>query len=119
MPVRVPLNVRPVSVPTDVMFVCAAVCNVPVNVAPELPMVAALIVVPVNVPATPKIPPTVAELLTDRAFTVALLVALSVDTIAVLPPADPNVPFHGPLIVLDPVIVAPVKTEPVLPMVDA
>ena len=36
--------------PTEVTFVCAAVLNVPVNVAPELPIVAACRVVPFNVP---------------------------------------------------------------------
>ena len=108
-----PDTVNPVSVPTDVMFVCAAVCNVPVNVAPELPIVAALIVVLVIVP------PTVTELLTVNAFTVALPVADSVDTIAVLPPADPKVPFNGPFIVPDAVTVAPVNAAPELPIVAA
>ena len=76
-------------------------------------MVAALIVVLVSVPLT------VAELLTVNELTVALPVAVNVDTIAVLPPADPNVPFNGPLIVLDAVTVAPVNAAPELPMVAA
>jgi len=95
------------------------VLRVPVNVVPLLPIVAALMVVPVNVPATPKVPPTVTELLTVNAFTVALLVARSVDTIAVLPPADPNVPFNGPLIASLAVTVAPVNVAPELPIVAA
>ena len=42
----------------------------PVNTAPLLPNVAALIVVPVKVPATPSVPPMVAELLTVNALAV-------------------------------------------------
>ena len=41
--------------PTDVILVCAAVCMVPVKVAPALPIAAALIVVPVNVPVAPMV----------------------------------------------------------------
>ena len=63
--------------------------------------------------------PTVAELLTVSAFTVALPVALKVDTMAVLPPADPNVPFNGPFTVSLAVIVAPVKAALALPIVAA
>jgi hypothetical protein len=43
-------NDKLLKVPTDVILVCAAVLNVPVNTAALLPMVAALIVVPVSVP---------------------------------------------------------------------
>ena len=48
-------------------------------------------------PVTPNVVPIVAELLTVSALTVALPVALSVLTIAIFPPADPNVPLCGPL----------------------
>ena len=49
------LEVTPAAaiLPTEVILVCAAVCIVPVNSAPVLPIVAALIVVPVNVPDAP------------------------------------------------------------------
>ena len=161
-----PLTVKLLNVPTEVILVCAAVLNVPVNVAPELPIVAALIVVPVKVPTTPNVLPIVAVLLTVNADTVAfplaptvvnnallgvtlpigvacrppnalivviavidpllvtaaavtLPVALSVETMAVLPPADPNVPLCGPLIVPLAVTVAPVSAALALPIVAA
>ena len=45
----VPEVVNPVNVPTDVIFGCAAVLTVPVNVVPVLPIVTALTVAAVNV----------------------------------------------------------------------
>jgi hypothetical protein len=53
------------------------------------------------------------------AAAVTLPVALNVLTIAVLPPADPSVPFSGPLNELVAVYVAPVNVEPELPNVAA
>ena len=50
VPVSVPDKVNPVNVPSDVIFVCAAVLNVPVSVAPELPICAASTIVPVSAP---------------------------------------------------------------------
>lgn len=73
----------------------------------------------VTLPVTPNVPPIVAELLTVNASTVALPVVLSVETIAVLPPADPNVPFSGPLNELLAEYVAPVNTADALPIVAA
>ena len=58
-------------------------------------------------PTTPSVVPIVALLLTVNEFTVALLVALKVLTIAVLPPALPKFPFNAPLKLLVAVNVAP------------
>ena len=46
----VPVEVKPVSVPTLVILVCAAVDSVPVSVAPLLPIVLAFIVGALTVP---------------------------------------------------------------------
>jgi hypothetical protein len=79
----------------------------------------------ITLPLTIKLPTTVrlayivAALLTDKELTVAAPVALKVDTIAVLPPADPNVPFSGPLKELVAVYDAPVNTADAFPIVAA
>ena len=51
----VPVEVKPVSVPTLVILVCAAVDSVPVSVAPLLPIVPAVMVV--NAPVFPPFAP--------------------------------------------------------------
>ena len=62
-----------------------AVYVAPVNTALALPIVAAFIVVPVNVPTTPNVPPTVAELLTVNAFTVVFACTFNVLVIVARP----------------------------------
>ena len=71
-----PVTVSPVNEPNEVTLVCAAVDNVPVNVAPVLPIVAAFTVAACTVPL----------LVTPPAVILAVVVA----PVTVSPVSDPR-----------------------------
>ena len=85
----VPDTVKLVNVPTDVIFGCAAVVNVPVNklapIVPELAYIFAAVMFAVNVPAAEPILPTLALPETVRLVNVPVLVMLGCAAVVSVP----------------------------------